>query len=158
MSSWLEVKQQAQGWITQCFDSYLFEPIFCYSRFAPFLVLGLFANALYRNALNLHDESLQTMCFMSRRHSMEVDRMSGKEGTTWQKQPNMLSTWSIPSLLSFVKFPVLHDGCISLICCFKVARGAFSSGARMGGFLQDYIHVIRATFVVCLAQSDDSWG
>jgi hypothetical protein len=78
MSSWLEVKQQAQGWITQCFDSCLFEPIFCYSRFAPFLVLGLFANALYRNALNLHDEGLQTMCFMSRRHSMEVAMMSGE--------------------------------------------------------------------------------
>ncbi len=86
---------------------------------------------------------------------MEIVRMPGKEGATLQKQPNMLSTWSIPSLLSFFKVPVLDDGCISLICFFKVSRGAFSSGARMGGFLHDYIHVIRATFVGCLAQSDD---
>jgi len=73
---------------------------------------------------------------------MEVGMMSGKQGTTLQKQPNMLSTWSIPSLLSFVKLPVAHDGCISLICLFKVSRGAFSSGARMGGFLHDKIDVI----------------
>jgi hypothetical protein len=76
MSSWLEVKQQAQGWITQCFDPSFFEPIFCYFRFAPFLLHGLFANAFSCNAFNFLDESLQTMCFMSRRHNMEVVRMS----------------------------------------------------------------------------------